>query len=59
MGDTERDVTAARENPIESVAVATSVYSEAQLSAAGAGAVFADLSDTARVAAAVLGGDAR
>ncbi len=51
--------TAARENPIESAAVATGVYSEAQLSAAGAGSVFAHLSDTERVAAAVLGGDAR
>ena len=59
VGDTELDVTAARENSIESVAVATGVYSEAQLSAAGAGAVFADLSDTERVAAAILGGDAR
>jgi len=59
VGDTERDVTAAKESSIESVAVATGVYSEAQLSAAGAGVVFAHLSDTERVAAAVLGGDAR
>jgi phosphoglycolate phosphatase len=55
IGDTPLDVAAAREGGARAVGVATGPYDEAALHASGADEVLADLSDTERVVAAVLG----
>lgn len=55
IGDTPLDVAAAREGGARAVGVATGPYDEAELAASGADAVLPDLSDTERVAGAVLG----
>lgn len=57
VGDTPLDIEAARLSQAAIVAVATGRYSVAELSTAGAPVVLPDLTDTARVVAAVL--DAR
>jgi phosphoglycolate phosphatase len=54
IGDTPADVTCGAGIGARPVAVATGSYSIAALHAAGAAAVFADLSDTARVVEALL-----
>jgi phosphoglycolate phosphatase-like HAD superfamily hydrolase len=54
IGDTPLDVAAAREGGARAVGVATGPYDAAALHASGADAVLADLSDTERVAAAIL-----
>lgn len=56
IGDTPLDVAAAHEGGARAVGVATGPYDEASLHAAGADAVLPDLSDTERVAAAILDG---
>jgi len=56
VGDTPLDVEAARATGARAVAVATGSYSAAELAAAGADAVLPDLTDTALVLAAVIGG---
>jgi phosphoglycolate phosphatase-like HAD superfamily hydrolase len=57
IGDTPLDVAAAREGGARAVGVATGPYDEQALAAAGADEVLPDLSDTERVANAVLGND--
>jgi phosphoglycolate phosphatase len=54
IGDTPADVTCGAGIGARPVAVATGSYDEATLLAAGAAAVFADLSDTRRVVEAIL-----
>jgi phosphoglycolate phosphatase len=58
VGDTPSDVLAATVNGARSVAVATGSFTTGQLADAGADVVLADLSDTARVISAILGGTA-
>ena len=53
IGDTPADVTAARDGGARIIAVATGTYGTAELTAAGAGTVLADLSDTTAFLAAV------
>ena len=55
IGDTPLDVQAALATGARAVAVATGSYSAAELAAAGAHVVLPDLTDTARVLAAVTG----
>jgi phosphoglycolate phosphatase-like HAD superfamily hydrolase len=55
VGDTPLDVEAALATGSRVVAVATGSYSAAELAAAGADVILADLTDTARVLAAVTG----
>jgi phosphoglycolate phosphatase-like HAD superfamily hydrolase len=55
VGDTPLDVAAALATGARAVGVATGSFTEQELIAAGAHAVLPDLSDTARVRAAVLG----
>jgi phosphoglycolate phosphatase len=55
VGDTPLDVAAATGTGARAVGVATGRFSAAQLAAAGADAVLADLADTGAVLAAVLG----
>jgi phosphoglycolate phosphatase len=55
VGDTPLDVEAALAAGARVVGVATGTYSEAELAAAGAHAVLSDLTDAARVRAAVIG----
>ncbi|MEV5481908.1 MULTISPECIES: HAD family hydrolase [Streptomyces] len=56
IGDTVRDVQAARAGGARPIAVATGTYTAAELRAAGAESVLPDLRDTDAVLAAVLGG---
>ncbi|MEC3980779.1 HAD hydrolase-like protein [Amycolatopsis sp. H20-H5] len=56
VGDTPNDVAAAIEHGAMAIGVATGKYTAAELRAAGAHTVLADLADTAAVRAAVLGG---
>jgi phosphoglycolate phosphatase-like HAD superfamily hydrolase len=56
VGDTPLDVAAALATGARAVGVATGNFTEAELAAAGAHAVLPDLSDTARVRAAILDG---
>jgi phosphoglycolate phosphatase len=58
VGDTPLDVAAALATGARAVGVATGNFTEQELIAAGAHAVLPDLSDTARVRAAVLGSGA-
>jgi len=53
IGDTPLDIEAARLSGARSVGVATGGFSQAELAAAGAGAVLPDLADTGRVVAAL------
>jgi phosphoglycolate phosphatase len=55
VGDTPLDVSAAQAAGARAVAVATGTSSAADLAAAGADAVLADLSDTGAVLTAILG----
>lgn len=55
VGDTPRDVEAALLTGASAIAVATGSFSMADLAAAGAHAVFPDLTDTDQVVAAILG----
>ena len=55
IGDTPLDVAAARHAGAHALGVATGPYDERELLESGADAVFADLSDTDAVVAAVLG----
>jgi phosphoglycolate phosphatase-like HAD superfamily hydrolase len=55
IGDTPRDVEAARISGARVIGVATGNFTARQLSDEGAGVVFEDLRDTAAVVAAVLG----
>jgi phosphoglycolate phosphatase-like HAD superfamily hydrolase len=55
VGDTPLDVEAALATGARAVAIATGSYSAAELAAAGAHVVLADLTDTARVLAVVSG----
>ena len=55
VGDTPLDVEAALATGARAVAIATGSYSAAELAAAGADVILADLTDTARVLAAVTG----
>lgn len=55
VGDTPHDVAAALANGARAVGVATGSFSVAQLEAAGAHAVLADLADTAQAVAAITG----
>ena len=55
VGDTPLDVEAALATGARAVAVATGSYPAADLAAAGAHVVLPDLTDTARVVAAVTG----
>lgn len=57
IGDTAMDVAAARATGARAVGVATGQASAAELAAAGADAVLADLTDTPAVLAALLGSD--
>ncbi len=57
VGDTPLDVEAALATGARAVAVATGSYPAADLAAAGAHVVLPDLTDTARVVAAVTAGD--
>ena len=59
VGDTPLDVEAALATGARAVAVATGSYSAAELAAAGAHVVLPDLTDTARVLAAVTGAGGR
>jgi phosphoglycolate phosphatase len=59
VGDTPLDVAAALATGARAVGVATGNFTEAELAAAGAHAVLPDLSDPARVRAAILGPRAR
>jgi phosphoglycolate phosphatase len=59
VGDTPLDVAAALATGARAVGVATGNFTEAELAAAGAHAVLPDLSDPARVRAAILGPWAR
>ncbi len=54
IGDTPADVACGAPIGARAIAVATGGYSESDLAACGPWAVFADLSDTARVLAAIL-----
>jgi phosphoglycolate phosphatase-like HAD superfamily hydrolase len=54
IGDTPRDVEAARQNGVRSVAVATGDYSTDELAAVGADIVLPDLADTETVVRALL-----
>lgn len=54
IGDTPADVACGAPIGARAIAVATGAYSESELAACGAHAVFADLSDTGRVLAAIL-----
>jgi phosphoglycolate phosphatase len=54
VGDTPRDIEAALATGARAVAVATGSFTAAQLTAAGAHAVLADLTDTSQVIAAIL-----
>jgi len=54
IGDTPADVACGAPIGARAIAVATGAYTEADLAACGAHAVFADLSDTRRVLAAIL-----
>jgi phosphoglycolate phosphatase-like HAD superfamily hydrolase len=54
IGDTPSDVACARPIGARTIAVATGSYDREQLAACGPDAVFADLSDTAAVLAAIL-----
>ena len=54
VGDTPLDVAAALAAGARAVGVATGQFAASELEAAGAGAVLADLTDTAQVVAAVL-----
>ena len=54
IGDTPADVACGAPIGARAIAVATGAYSEVDLAACGAHAVFADLSDTGRVLAAIL-----
>jgi phosphoglycolate phosphatase-like HAD superfamily hydrolase len=56
VGDTPLDVAAALATGARAVGVATGSYTEAELAAAGAHAVLPDLTDAARVRAAILDG---
>ncbi len=56
VGDTPLDVAAALATGARAVAVATGSYPAADLAAAGAHVVLPDLTDTARVVAAVTAG---
>jgi phosphoglycolate phosphatase len=58
VGDTPSDVEAALATSATAVAVASGSFTAAELAAAGAHAVLPDLTDTAAVVAAVLGGTA-
>jgi phosphoglycolate phosphatase-like HAD superfamily hydrolase len=55
VGDTPLDVEAALVTGSRAVGVATGSYSAAELAAAGAHAVLADLADTGQAVAAILG----
>jgi len=55
VGDTTHDVVGARQHGVVAVGVATGRDSAAELAAAGADVVLADLSDTGAVVAALLG----
>jgi phosphoglycolate phosphatase len=55
VGDTPLDVAAALATGARAVGVATGPFAAAELAASGAHAVLADLSDTGRVLAAILG----
>jgi phosphoglycolate phosphatase len=55
IGDTPADVEAAQASDARIVAVATGGFTRAELAAAGADVVLADLSDTREVLAAILG----
>lgn len=57
IGDTPNDVAAALNSGARIIAVATGSDTPAELAAAGADAVFNDLTDTRAVLAAILGGD--
>ncbi len=57
VGDTPRDVQAAREGGGRSIAVATGAFTEAELLAAGADVVLPRLTDTAAVVRAVVHGE--
>jgi len=54
IGDTPADVACGKPLGARTIAVATGGYSESDLAACGPSAVFPDLSDTARVLAAIL-----
>lgn len=54
VGDTPKDIASGRLHGLRTVGVATGRYDEAALWSAGAGRVFADLSDTERVLAELL-----
>jgi phosphoglycolate phosphatase len=56
VGDTPSDVDAAAANEAKSVAVATGSFTSEQLAEAGADVVLSDLSDTAQVVSAIVGG---
>jgi phosphoglycolate phosphatase len=56
IGDTPKDVEAALVTGARAVAVASGSYSAEQLASAGADVVFADLTDTAGLVAAILSG---
>ena len=58
IGDTPLDVAAALATGARAVGVATGGYTEADLASAGAHVVLPDLSDTPRVLAAILAGQA-
>ncbi len=55
IGDTPADVTCGRSLGATAIGVATGHYTPTDLAAAGAAHVFADLADTGRVRAAILG----
>jgi len=59
VGDTPRDVEAARAAGARAVGVATGSFTLGELDAAGADAVLPDLADTAAVLASILGAAAR
>jgi phosphoglycolate phosphatase len=56
IGDTPKDVEAALVTGARAIAVASGSYSAEQLASAGADVVFADLTDTAGLVAAILSG---
>jgi phosphoglycolate phosphatase-like HAD superfamily hydrolase len=58
IGDTPADVTCGRAVGARAIGVATGRYSTQELESHGAVAAFADLSDTARVVAAIVGASA-
>jgi phosphoglycolate phosphatase len=55
VGDTPSDIEAALANGARGIGVATGIFTQAELAAAGAHAVLPDLSDTPRVLDAILG----